>query len=135
MLATLALVAFTMQWIDVPALQADTYEQGIIAKGMVFAVIFLSFVVVTGIGGMVSLSQATFVIAGGFAAGWAVNYNWGIDVPLIASHGQLNWFWAVVLGGARRSRHGRRSSRSRCAASARWRWRWARSRSRSPPTW
>src|SRR4051794_34207 len=96
-LATLALVAFTMQWIDVPALQADAYEQGIIAKGMVFAVIFLSFVVVTGIGGMVSLSQATFVIAGGFAAGWAVNYDWGIDLPLVASHGQLNWFWAVVL--------------------------------------
>ena len=80
-----------------PALQADTYEQGLIAKGMVFAVIFLSFVVVTGIGGMVSLAQATFVIAGGFAAGWALNYDWGIDVPLIASHGQLNWFWAVVL--------------------------------------
>ena len=96
-IATLALVAFTMQWIDVAALQADTYEQGIIAKGMVFAVIFLSFVVVTGIGGMVSLSQATFVIAGGFAAGWAVNHNWGVDVPLIASHGQLNWLWAVVL--------------------------------------
>ena len=96
-IATLALVAFTMQWIDVPALQADVYEQGIIAKGMVFAVIFLSFVVVTGIGGMVSLSQATFVIAGGFAAGWAVNYDWGLDVPLIASHGQLNWLWAVVL--------------------------------------
>ena len=76
-IVTLALVAFTMQWIDVPALQADVYEQGIIAKGMVFAVIFLSFVVVTGIGGMVSLSQATFVIAGGFAAGWAVNHDWG----------------------------------------------------------
>ena len=96
-IATLVLVGFTMQWIDVAALQADTYEQGIIAKGMVFAVIFLSFVVVTGIGGMVSLSQATFVIAGGFAAGWAVNYNWGLDMPLIASHGQLNWLWAVVL--------------------------------------
>ena len=48
MIVTVALVAFTMQWIDVPALQADVYEQGIIAKGMVFAVIFLSFVVVTG---------------------------------------------------------------------------------------
>src|SRR4051812_14540793 len=96
-LATLALVAFTMQWIDVPALQADAYEQGIIAKGMVFAVIFLSFVVVTGIGGVGGLSQATFVIAGGFAAGWAVNYDWGIDLPLVALHGQLNWFWAVVL--------------------------------------
>ncbi len=98
-IATLALVAFTMQWIDVPALQADTYEQGIIAKGMVFAVIFLSFVVVTGIGGMVSLSQATFVIAGGFMAGWAVNFDWGMDIPLVATHGQLNWLWAVVLAG------------------------------------
>jgi ABC-type branched-subunit amino acid transport system ATPase component/branched-subunit amino acid ABC-type transport system permease component len=95
--ATLALVAFTMQWIDVPALQADAYEQGIITKGLVFAVIFLSFVVVTGLGGMVSLSQATFVIAGGFAAGWAINRDWGVDIPLIASHGQLNWLWAALI--------------------------------------
>ena len=32
-------------------------------------IIFLSFVVVTGMGGMVSLAQATFVTAGGFAGG------------------------------------------------------------------
>src|SRR5205814_1522623 len=60
---------------------------------------FLSFVVVTGMGGMVSLSQATFVIAGGFAAGWALNRNWGLDLPLVASHGQLNWVWAALIAG------------------------------------
>ena len=46
--------------------------------------IFLSFVVVTGMGGMVSLAQATFVTAGGFAAGWALNYDWGVDLPWVA---------------------------------------------------
>ncbi len=95
--ATLALMAFTLQWIDVPALQADAYEQGIIAKGVIFAIIFLSFVVVTGLGGMVSLSQATFVISGGFAAGWALNRDWGVDIPLIATHGQINWLFAAVI--------------------------------------
>ena len=34
---------------------------------------------------------------GGIRRGWAVNYDWGLDVPLVASHGQLNWLWAVVL--------------------------------------
>ena len=46
------------------------------------AMIFLSFVVVTGLGGMVSLAQATFVTAGGFAAGWALTWDLGIDFPL-----------------------------------------------------
>ena len=40
-------------------LRADTYDQTVIAHGLVIAIIFLSFVVVTGIGGMVSLAQAT----------------------------------------------------------------------------
>ena len=42
-------------------------------------------------GGMVSLAQATFVTAGGLTAGWALNYDWGVDIPLVASHGQLNF--------------------------------------------
>ena len=45
------------------------------------AIIFLSFVVVTGIGGMVSLAQAAFVTAGGFAAGWALNCDFGRRHP------------------------------------------------------
>src|SRR5215471_18163834 len=99
-LATFALVAFTLQWSGIPALQADVYEQGIIAKGLVFGIIFLSFVVVTGIGGMVSLAQASFVVAGGFAAGWALSRDWGINIPLIATHGHLNFALAALIGAA-----------------------------------
>ena len=97
-LGTVALLGFALQWTGVAALQADIYEQGIIAKGIVFAIIFLSFVVVTGLGGMVSLAQASFVVAGGFAAGWALNRDWGINVPLIAHHGHVNFAIASLIG-------------------------------------
>ncbi len=98
--ATLALVTFSLGWIDVPALQADSYEQGLIVLGLTMGLIFLSFVVITGIGGQVSLAQATFVTAGGLAAGWALNYDWGLDLPLVASHGQLNFLLATLFGAA-----------------------------------
>ena len=92
-----AIVAFSMQWIPISFLQASSYDQTIIAQSLATGIILLSFVIVTGMGGMVSLAQATFVTVGGFAAGWALNRNWGISVPLIASHGQLNFAWAVVI--------------------------------------
>ncbi len=95
---TIALLAFTLQWIDVGWLQADAYEQSLIALGIAIGLVFLSFVVVTGLGGMVSLAQATFVTAGGFAAGWALNRDWGIDFPLVASHGQINFAIAALIG-------------------------------------
>ena len=95
---TIVLLGFALQWTGIPALQADTYEQGIIAQGIVFGIIFLSFVVVTGLGGMVSLAQASFVVAGGFGAGWALDRNWGINVPLLATHGHLNFAIAAVIG-------------------------------------
>ena len=77
--------------------QADTYDQTVIAQGLAMAIIFLSFVVVTGMGGMVSLTQASFVTAGGFAAGWALNHDFGVNIPGFFSHGQINFFWAVVI--------------------------------------
>ena len=80
-------------------LQADAYDQTVIAQSLAMAVIFLSFVVVTGMGGQVSLMQASFVTAGGFAAGWALTHDFGVDIPLIASHGQVNFLWAIILGG------------------------------------
>jgi ABC-type branched-subunit amino acid transport system ATPase component/branched-subunit amino acid ABC-type transport system permease component len=95
-LSVATLVAFSMQWVPFSFLQANSYDQTIIAQSLATGIILLSFVIVTGMGGMVSLAQATFVTAGGFAAGWALNRNWGIDVPLIASHGQLNFVWATV---------------------------------------
>ena len=96
---TVLLIGFSMQWAHVSWLEANAYDQTVIAQSVATAIILLSFVVVTGIGGMVSLAQATFATAGGFAAGWALSRNWGINIPLIASHGHLNFAWAS-LGGA-----------------------------------
>ena len=45
------------------------------------AIIFLSFVVVTGMSGQVSLMQASFVTAGGFAGGWALTHDFGVEHP------------------------------------------------------
>jgi ABC-type branched-subunit amino acid transport system ATPase component/branched-subunit amino acid ABC-type transport system permease component len=94
---TIALLAFSMQWTTVSWFRADPYWQTVIAQSLAMAIIFLSFVVVTGMGGMVSLAQATFVTAGGFAAGWALSRDWGVNIPLIASGGQLNFFWAAMI--------------------------------------
>ena len=95
---TVALIGFSLQWLNPSWLQADTYDQTVIAQSLVMGIIFLSFVVVTGMGGMVSLAQATFVTAGGFAGGWALSRDWGIDIPAVAAHGQINFFWALVIG-------------------------------------
>jgi ABC-type branched-subunit amino acid transport system ATPase component/branched-subunit amino acid ABC-type transport system permease component len=95
---TVALLAFSLQWINVSWLQADAYEQSLVATGVATAIVFLSFVVVTGLGGMVSLAQATFVTTGGFAAGWALNRDWGINLPFVASHGQINFVLAMLIG-------------------------------------
>jgi ABC-type branched-subunit amino acid transport system ATPase component/branched-subunit amino acid ABC-type transport system permease component len=95
--AILALVTYSQQWLSVSWLRADTYGQTWIAQGLAISIILLSFVVVTGLGGMVSLAQATFVTIGGFIAGWAMNQDWHIDFPVIAAHGQLNFVWATAL--------------------------------------
>jgi len=94
---TFVLLAFSLGWFGWDWLRADAYDQTVIAQSLVMAIIFLSFVVVTGMSGQVSLMQASFVTAGGFAAGWALTHDFGIDVPGFVSHGQLNFFWAVVL--------------------------------------
>jgi len=96
---TIVLVAFSLQWFGASWLQADTYDQTVIAQSLAMAVIFLSFVVVTGMSGQVSLMQASFVTAGGFAAGWALTHDWGLNIPLVFSHGQVNFLWAIVIGG------------------------------------
>ena len=95
----LCIIGFSFQWIDVSWLQANSYDQTVIAQSLAMAIVFLSFVVVTGMGGMVSLAQTTFVTAGGFAAGWALDRDWG-DVPVLAPHGQINFLWAALIGAA-----------------------------------
>ncbi|WP_436786002.1 ABC transporter permease subunit [Yinghuangia sp. YIM S10712] len=58
---------------------------GLIAQGLAASLVFLSFTVVTGLGGMVSLAQATFVTASALTAG------------LLMSHG-VSFFLALVIG-------------------------------------
>ena len=97
-LFTAALLAFSLGWVDIDVLRGNDYAQAVIAQSLAVAIIFLSFVVLTGMGGMVSLAQATFVTAGGFGAGWALSRDWGVDIPLLVSGGQINFLWAAVIG-------------------------------------
>ncbi|MGH9014791.1 MAG: ABC transporter permease subunit [Acidimicrobiia bacterium] len=77
---------------------AGEFWAGLIAKGLILAVVFLSFVVVTGMGGMVSLAQATYVTAAAFTVGWLVNHRWGTDIPLLMSNGRVAFVFAVLAG-------------------------------------
>ncbi|NUT38756.1 MAG: ATP-binding cassette domain-containing protein [Thermoactinospora sp.] len=53
------------------ALLGPEYYVGVAAQGLVLALIFCSFVVVTGIGGMVNLAQAAFAAMAALTCGWA----------------------------------------------------------------
>ncbi len=75
---------------------ADAYWQGILNRGLVLGLVFLSFVVVTGLGGMINLAQATFVTVGGFTAGWLVNHQWASTVPIVMNNGRLV-FWVAAF--------------------------------------
>jgi ABC-type branched-subunit amino acid transport system ATPase component/branched-subunit amino acid ABC-type transport system permease component len=67
---------------------AGGYWTSVFTEGLALALIFLSFVVVTGIGGMVSLAQAAFVTAAGLTAG------------LLLDHFHLPWLVAFLGGTA-----------------------------------
>lgn len=95
---TVVLLAYALQWLPTHWFRADNYAQTVIAQGLATGIIFLSFVVVTGLGGMVSLAQATFVTAAAFATGWASTRDWGVDLPFIATNGRLNFLWATLVG-------------------------------------
>ncbi len=75
---------------------ADPYWGGIVNRGLVLALVFLSFVVVTGLGGMINLAQAAFVTIGGFTAGWLVNHQWPTTVPVLMENGRFQ-FWVAAL--------------------------------------
>ncbi|GIH98805.1 ABC transporter permease subunit [Planobispora takensis] len=64
---------------------ADDFYVSVVAQGLVLALIFCSFVVVTGIGGMVNLAQASFASMAALTCGWA--FSAGLPFPV-----------AIVLG-------------------------------------
>ena len=67
---------------------------GLFANGLALAVVFMSFVIVTGQGGMVSLAQAAFVMVAAFTTGrFMIEYNWPWILALI-----VGMLVAMVLG-------------------------------------
>ncbi|MBV1893637.1 MAG: ATP-binding cassette domain-containing protein [Ilumatobacteraceae bacterium] len=54
----------------------DEFQASLAAKSMAMAVIFLSFVIVTGIGSMVSLAQAAFAMSGAVTAAILTSHGW-----------------------------------------------------------
>jgi ABC-type branched-subunit amino acid transport system ATPase component/branched-subunit amino acid ABC-type transport system permease component len=79
---------------------ASEFWSGLIARGIVLGIVFLSFVVITGLGGMVSLGQATFVTASAFTVGYLVNTKFGFTIPLVMHDGRVGFFFAVLAGAA-----------------------------------
>jgi ABC-type branched-subunit amino acid transport system ATPase component/branched-subunit amino acid ABC-type transport system permease component len=67
---------------------AGGYWISVFTEGLALALVFLSFVVVTGLGGMVSLAQAAFVTAAGLTAG------------VLIDHYHLPWLVGFVGGTA-----------------------------------
>ncbi len=73
---------------------ADAYWLGLVTKGLALSLVFLSFTIVTGTGGIVSLAQAAFVTAGGLMAGVLISqYHQPYLVGMLGGIA-----FAVVLG-------------------------------------
>ena len=77
-----SLVALVL--ISVP-LWLDDFWIGVVSQGIALAVLFLTFTLVTGEGGMLSLCQATLAGVGAFAASLlATNAGWPVGLALLA---------------------------------------------------
>jgi ABC-type branched-subunit amino acid transport system ATPase component/branched-subunit amino acid ABC-type transport system permease component len=66
------------------------------AYGLCLALVFVSFVVVTGIGGMVSLAQAGFVTAAGLSAGLLISHGWPFIAALLVGTAVAGIAGAIV---------------------------------------
>ncbi|MEU5952827.1 ATP-binding cassette domain-containing protein [Streptomyces sp. NPDC047525] len=69
------------------------FWSGILAQGLAISLVFISFTVVTGLGAMVSLAQATFVTGAALVAGLLMSHGW----PFVAA-ALVGTCGAAVLG-------------------------------------
>jgi len=69
------------------------FWSGILAQGLAISLVFVSFTVVTGLGAMVSLAQATFVTGAALVAGLLMSHGW----PFVAA-AAVGTCAAAVLG-------------------------------------
>lgn len=65
-----ALLALSFYTVTTP------FWSGILAQGLAISLVFVSFTVVTGLGAMVSLAQATFVTGAALVAGLLMSHGW-----------------------------------------------------------
>src|SRR6201999_3497891 len=87
--ATIALIYFVMG-------PASAFDVGLVQQGLAYGLIFLSFVLVTGAGGMVSLAQSAFVLVSSLVMGWAVNEHWPFALALLAGVAAATVLGALV---------------------------------------
>jgi ABC-type branched-subunit amino acid transport system ATPase component/branched-subunit amino acid ABC-type transport system permease component len=84
---------------------ADEIWRSIVLSGLAMGIVFMSFTIVTGIGGMVSLAQSTFVAVAALTAGLALAHGWPflpallIGVAAAAVIGCVVALPAIRLGG------------------------------------
>ncbi|WP_395108385.1 ATP-binding cassette domain-containing protein [Actinomadura sp. SCN-SB] len=67
------------------ALAAGDYAAGLIVQGLAMAIVFMSFTIVTGIGGMANLATAAFVSVAGCTAGLLLHHGWPLALALLAA--------------------------------------------------
>ncbi|MFJ6573824.1 ATP-binding cassette domain-containing protein [Streptomyces sp. NPDC091292] len=82
-----ALLALSFYTVTTP------FWSGILAQGLAISLVFISFTVVTGLGAMVSLAQATFVTGAALVAGLLMSHGW----PFVAA-ALVGTCVAAVLG-------------------------------------
>ncbi|WP_274563933.1 ABC transporter permease subunit [Streptomyces spiramyceticus] len=81
------------------------FWSGILAQGLAISLVFVSFTVVTGLGAMVSLAQATFVTGAALVAGLLMSHGWPFVAAALvgtcaaAALGALVALPALRLGG------------------------------------
>ncbi|WP_455403020.1 ABC transporter permease subunit [Streptomyces bambusae] len=81
------------------------FWSGVLAQGLALALVFMSFTVVTGLGAMVSLAQATFVTGAALVAGLLMGRGWpfvaaaAVGTCAAALLGALAALPALRLGG------------------------------------
>lgn len=73
---------------------ANPFWLGLTTKGLAFALVLLSFVIVTGLGGMVSLAQSAFATGAGLVTGLAIVH---FDLPFLVGV-VLGILFATALG-------------------------------------
>ncbi|MFE0106346.1 ATP-binding cassette domain-containing protein [Streptomyces sp. NPDC059009] len=72
------------------------FWSGVLAQGLAISLVFISFTVVTGLGAMVSLAQATFVTGAALVAGLLMSHGWPFIAAALVGTGCAALLGAVV---------------------------------------